>query len=220
MAILLGLFLGGGQSVWTALKNRSIHEISIEDFGRAKPEATWLRVTNGDMRVLDAAYSEGRFDKEAKEVFVPYMASGKSPETDPIHVIVKSKRPSLIRMVSDSRDLEKSLPAGATEADKLQAGLEFLSEHSGAMSFGEPVEGMVEFGIESNDNEVAKLRKLFPTLAPNFVVLKEGGKPEMRVGIFMLLAGLALAVFVFRPRRAAVPAQAMNPPPPPPPGGA
>lgn len=201
LPILFVCFIGGGGAIWTAWTNKSITEITIGELEKAKPEARWLRVTKGDMRVFEAAYAEGSFDKETKEVLVPYMEAGKSADTDPIHLMVKTKRPALIRLVSNSRDLEKKLPAGASESDKLKAEFDFLREHSDALSFGQPIEGLVDFGFDAKNKEAEKLRKLFPHLAPDFIVLNEGQKPSLGVGVFLLLAGFGLAVLVFRPRR-------------------
>ncbi len=204
-AIVLALVLGGGQAVFTGISNRSITEIGIKEFEEKKPDAKWLRVTGGELNVLDAAYSQGRFKKNAKELIIPYVLEGMEEEGNRIHLLVKTKDPELMRVVAEGRSMEDKLSEGASEEEKTKAALDFLVKNVESIAISRPIEGLVEYGMDSRSKERDKIKQLFPNLAADFVVLEEGAKPNMGVGVLVLVAGCVLGYFVFRPGKNATP---------------
>lgn len=213
-AFLLAFLLGGGQNIYTALKDRNITEVSIIDFEQTKPSANWLKITNGELDVLDAAFSHGRIDKKPDEVIVPYVPAGSSAEDRKVHVLLKTKNPDLLQFVKDTYDMETRLGSDASEAKQAQAAIELLTKHADKLAKEQAINGLVEFGIDSSSKEKDQIRKLFPNLAPDFVVVRDGKKPEMGFGIFMLLAGCALGYFMFRPGKTVEPPPLPPTPPP------
>ena len=174
LAIFLGLIIGGGQEVYTAMRNGSQVEIGIAEFETEKPDAQWLRITGGELQVLDAAFSQGRFSKSAKEVFIPYVPVGQKDENGKVHVLLKTKNPDILRFIEESRQMEEKLGPNATEQQKAEVAIEIVAKLVQDLEMRRPIEGLVEFGINSNSEETEKLRGLFPQLAPDFVVIQDG----------------------------------------------
>lgn len=202
LAVFLALVIGGGQELYTGMKNGSMIEVGIVEFEANKPDAKWLQIDGGKLQVLDAAFSQGRFDKSAKEVFIPYVPKDADDEDRKVHVLLKTKNPDILRFIEESREMEEKLGPDATEQQQAELAIEIVAKLVKSVEIDRPINGLVEFGINSNSKETEKLRSLFPRLAEDFVVLQDGKKPEFGLGLFMLLAGCAVGYFIFRPRKA------------------
>jgi hypothetical protein len=107
----------------------------------------------------------------------------------PIHVLVLTKDPDLVKFTNDSRKLEKS---GSTDA----ATKEFLLKNFERLRVARDVEGVVQFGISSGGKEESKIRALYQNLADDALILEEGEKPSVLASILMMAGGLLVGGFL------------------------
>lgn len=189
--VSIAFVVGGGQSVYTALMNRKPAVVSIAEVSAQKPGATWLRVENGTLDALNSAYTSAFGVGEARKIFVPLVAEGEDSSEATIHLLVETSDPELVELTNRMRDLEEKV-------DTKDAAARFLVENASKLRVERTVEGLVKFGIESGKEE-RKIRELYSNLAPDALILEEGAKPSAGLGSLMLVLGLVIGYFSFRP---------------------
>lgn len=172
---------------YVGFSNRTITEISIDDLIEQKPTAKWLRVTDGQIDLLDCVYTES-ITGEPKELYLPVLS--KSAEADdPIHVIYHTKEPEYF-------DTFRKLQAiGEDESLSEAEVLMKMAELSDQLFQEKSIEGVVEFGIDSDSSD-DEARGLFDNLAPNAIMIEAGGKPSLWGGVAMLAVGLVIGGFI------------------------
>jgi len=184
--ITVGLLWGGGQSLYVGLTNRTVTETSIEDVVKQKPKAKWLRINDGQLDFLGLVYEE-RIGGEAKDLYIP-IRSPDAEDDAPIHVIYHTDDPADLAVAQKMKALNDDPDLNETE---------FMLKIVGMMAELRPVrtvEGMVEFGIESDKGD-GKARKMFENLAPDAIMVEGGEKPELAIGVGMFAAGVLLGLF-------------------------
>lgn len=205
--ITIGLLVGGGQSVYTAVKNRKPTEIAIADLMARKPSAEWLNIGGGVLDTTNASYTSAFGAGEAKSIYVPLVPAGTDSTEGEIHVLVVTKDPELLKFTNEARKLDEGKASEAAAA-------EFLLKNLDQLQVARSVQGVVQFGIEADDKKTSKIRKLYGNLAKDLIVLEEGKSPSAGQGIVLLLAGLALGGFLMRSAaRKGVPPAGASPPP-------
>ena len=201
------LVFGGGQSVYTAVKNRKPTEIAITDLIARKPSAEWLNIGGGVLDTTNASYTSAFGAGEAKSIYVPLVAPGTMSTEGEIHVLVLTKDPDLLRVTNEARKLDDSKAPEAAAA-------EFLLKNLDQLQVARSVQGLVKFGIEADDKKTRKIRKLYGNLAKDVVILEEGKSPSAAQGIAFLVAGLVLGGFLMRSfARKSAPPPGASPPP-------
>lgn len=188
--VSIACVFGGGQSVYTALMNRKPTVVGITEVAAKKPEASWLRVENGTLDVLNAAYTSAFGVADAKSIFVPLVPRDVDSADGTIHLLVETSDPALVALTNRMREFEKKV-------DTKDSAMRFLAENASKLRVERPVEGLVTFGIESGKEE-RKIKELFSNLAPDAVILVEGEKPDAVFGAVMLVIGLVVGYFSFR----------------------
>lgn len=186
--ITIALLYGGGQSLYTSFKNRQPTEVTLESLAAKKPDAEWLRIKGGTLDTMHAAYSSAFGVGKAQSVYIPLMSSADS-RGEPIQVLVLTKDPELVKFTNDMKELDKE---GTSEAEVLKV----MAANVEKLKVSRPVEGLVQFGIESSGKKEDKLRKLFPNLEEDAIILEEGKKPSATTGIVCLLGGLTLGAYL------------------------
>jgi hypothetical protein len=201
------LVFGGGQSVYTAVKNRKPTEIAITDLIARKPSAEWLNIGGGVLDTTNASYTSAFGAGEAKSIYVPLVVPGTVSTEGEIHVLVLTKDPDLLRVTNEARKLDDSKAPEAAAA-------EFLLKNLDQLQVARSVQGLVKFGIEADDKKTRKIRKLYGNLAKDVVILEEGKSPSAAQGIGFLVAGLLLGGFLMRSfARKSAPPPGASPPP-------
>jgi hypothetical protein len=198
--IAIAMLWGGGQGVYTALKNRAPLEITVAEYLKTKPDAEWVVLQDAQLNLLEAARRE-RLGK-ITEVFIPVRApddAGKGA----VHILMSTKNEDILTAL---HDMEKS--GGSTKE-----ALEAASRHADKLFMRRDVTGLIQFGIDSDTKTRNKLAGLQMNLAKDFVILEEGKAPEMGLSIGML--GLGVLVGFFMLRGAARNTSAQPPPPAP-----
>lgn len=181
--IAIAMLWGGGQGVYTALKNRSPLEIAVVDYVKAKPDAEWVVLKNAQLNLLEAAHRE-RLGK-ITEVFIPVRSPDEAMDGD-VHVLMSTKNKEILDALAD---LEKS-------SDSEKGVLEAASRHADKLFMRRDVTGLIQFGIESDSKTRSKLAGLDMNLAEDFVILEEGKSPTLGGSVMLLILGLVIGVFM------------------------
>jgi hypothetical protein len=210
--VSLAMIIGGGQSVYTAIRNRKPVEISIDALIKDKPDAKWLRITDGVLDTTNSAYPSAFGVGKATSMYVPLMPADRDSDEDPIQVLVLTKDQELLDFTNELRKFEEETSVkGAAEA--------FIAKNLDKLRVAKSVEGLVQYGIDSNSKRERKLHKVYNNLAEDAIILEEGEKPSMGFGFFMLLGGLVLGGFLLKSSAKQpnlVPVPPAGPPPLPP----
>ncbi len=70
MFVALAALWGGGQGIYTSMKNPSPTVYDLNDLSFELPKEEWLTLQNCDLSILDAAHFESAFgDGLAKEIY-------------------------------------------------------------------------------------------------------------------------------------------------------
>jgi hypothetical protein len=81
------------------------------------------------------------------------------------------------------------------------AAAEFFDKHAKQMVVKRDVAGLVRFGVEEHNSEHSNLAGLRGNLAPDFIILNEGEKPQLGTSVGLLLLGFLIVgglVFMFK----------------------
>ncbi len=185
LIVVVALLWGGGQGIYTALKNRNPLVISVEDYLAQRPQAEWVTLQNAERNLLESAYSE-KYGK-IKEVFIPIRPVG-SLDTEPVHILLSTKDPKVIQSLGDLKNTEQN--QGNIFAS--------LAKHRDQLFVKEDVSGLIRFGINADDKTKEKLSKLKLKLTKDFVILNEGEAPNLGLGVTLFGLGLMGAWFMAR----------------------
>lgn len=208
--VSIAFIIGGGQSVYTGIKNRKPTDITLEELIRSKPENEWLNVTGGVLDTMNSAYTSTLGVGDAKSIYVPLVPKDVDSSEGTIHMLVLTKDAELVGFTNEARKMEES------KADDASA-MEFILKNRAKMRVERPIMGLVQFGMTSNDKKTRKIRALYDNLAEDAIILEEGEKPSAGQGAIMLLAGLGLGGFlIMRAAKSPSAAAAGTPPPMPP----
>lgn len=183
--VSLAMIIGGAQSVYTAAKNRKPVEVGIDSLIAKKPDAKWLRITDGVLDTTNSSYVSGITGGDAKSIYVPLVPKDTDSEKSTIHVLVETQDKELLDFTNQSKNLERGTMSGKDAQ-------EFILKNLSKLHVARNVEGLVKFGIDSGGKKERKIRGLYDNLASDAIILKEGEKPSMGFGVFMLLGGLGL----------------------------
>ena len=104
-------------------------------------------------------------------------------------MLVASKDEALLDLMSEMNELEDEV--------KL---ITFMIENREKLRTERPVQGLVRFGIELDSDDKRDLKKLYPQLTEDFVILDEGDKPSRAMTV-MLPIGLFLAWLFYWPAK-------------------
>ncbi|MEY2409286.1 MAG: hypothetical protein QOF48_1956 [Verrucomicrobiota bacterium] len=179
-------FWYGGQGVYTSLRNRRPVQLGMADLVHGRPSAHWLVLTNAELAIYDAAWKIRRSKYEPAsgghitEGYIPLRAPGQSL-SDRCFAVLATTDPSTLALLEELRNV------------KDETGMaKFVVNHKSELKQQRQVSGLVRFGIQSG-NEAGKLGGLQKNLAPNFIVLADGGKPNLTQSVGLLLVGFLIA---------------------------
>jgi len=178
--VVIALLWGGGQSLYTALLNRTPTVVSISEYGKNRPKAHWLRLTDCRLSLADSLYRKKY--SSIDELYIPLRASR---DAGPIHVLLATKDAGLLAAFQELQACKS-----AEEVVKVYA------KHNDKLTQRQSVQGLIRFGIDLKDKDWNKLASLEKSLAPDFVLLDEGKEPSLGLGIGLLIPGLLLGAFV------------------------
>lgn len=183
---IIACFWYGGQAVYTAVKNRQPVQLGVGDLAKGKPSAHWLNLTNCELAIMDSAYKTVRSkyapanSGRITEAFIPLRAPGQTLE-DPCYAVLATQDPNVLAQLEELRQVKND-----SELNN------WIAKNKNGVKPHRDVTGLVKFGVETG-MESGKLGGLQRNLAPGYVVLAEGKKPNMLNGIGLILLGFVIA---------------------------
>lgn len=184
--IIVALFAMGAQGIYTAWKNRRPVIMSCEDYARTKPKTAWLALTNCALDLNSAAFETLRYQNVEipSQLFIPVRSfSEKEPVKD--SVVLATRDPELMKTLREML----SQPRGELR--------DWLARNADRVYVRREVRGLVQFGVELKSEQRRKLARLQDNLAPDFIILEDGKKPDAKQSIgFLGLGTLMLVVSV------------------------
>lgn len=186
--VAIVMLVGGGQMAYTGLANRKPQDVEMSSLVQSKPSAKWLNIKGGELDVINAAYSSAFGVGDASTIHVPLVLAGDESAEKKIHVLVETKDPELVELVNQIKDLENN------SEDQIMS---FMIKNRDKLRKSRPVNGLVKFGMESGKEE-RKIKEMYPNLAADVILLKEGERPDAMVGILIFTAGIILSVFIIK----------------------
>lgn len=184
--LIIGLFWGGGQELYTAAVNREPLEMSLADFNKQRPDRHWLKLTNCQGDLTQASYLY--VGSSVTDVYVPLTVPD-AAENEKVHVVLLDKSPATQALMQKVMDAK-------TEAQQEA----FVKENLAAIqAYKKPstIEGMVQFGINLKDEDRNKIKGADKNLVEDFVIIKEGERPSWVTGLAMLAGGILLSLLAF-----------------------
>jgi hypothetical protein len=173
----IALLWGGGQKIYTGIINRTPASFPLADYEKAKPPAHWLKLTDCRLSVGEAMVRKDSSNSVA-ELFIPLRPPG--PSSGKAQVLLATKDTGLLLVwaqVDSVRSEQQAIEVLTTHRDKL---------------YNRQVQGLVRYGIDLKDKDRRELAKLGSTLASDFIILDDGEKPSLGLGLLMFFGGLLL----------------------------
>ena len=183
---VIACFFYGGQGVYTALKNRRPVQLGLQELAKSKPSAHWLALTNCELAILDAAYKTVRSkyapatSGRITEAFVPLRAPGQTLD-EPCYAVLATQDSGILEQLEELRQVKNDSELNT-----------WITKHKNNVHPHRDVTGLVKFGIETG-MESGKLGGLQRNLAPGYIVLAEGKKPNLENSVGLILLGFVIA---------------------------
>ncbi|GAA5146832.1 hypothetical protein GCM10023213_40560 [Prosthecobacter algae] len=202
--IVIGLLWGGGQGVYTAVKNREPLKMSFKEYLDQRPSAEWVSLTGTQLNLLNSAYVKKAGSGEIDEVYIAVEPAGNREEIV-AHVLLASKDKALIDLMTTTMNRVNAIKDPSAMTPELVASLYPVRE----------VSGLMKFGIESSSKTREKLDKLDLYLTPDYIIISDGKKPDLIGSGTLLGIGVLGAFFLLRSSSKPAPAEPAPPPLPP-----
>jgi len=184
IVITLGMLWVGGQGLYTALMNRKPTVMSYDDYLKNKPKVYWLQLTNCFLSLPDASCVTRM--RVITEVYAP-VHSLNEPAGARILVLVATKAPEVLSLARELDNLTSK-----KEAEQ------FMEKNRDRLFPKKDVQGLVRFGLDLKSEEHSQLAALDKDLAPDFIIVDDGKKPEFATSLGLFLAGLAIPLVMLK----------------------
>jgi len=145
-------------------------------------------------------------------LFIPVHASGAAPETK-TGLVVETRDPALLAAYQEVLALDRRQDLSDEEAER------YVLEHAATLFPRRDVQGLVRFGLELEDEDRREIAGLAGELAPDFVILEEGARPQPWLSLGAFAAGLVVLGLALRKVLRAVRGPTAAPAPAAPDGG-
>ena len=197
--IAVALLCGGGQMLYTSLKNRQPLTVTVKEYIAHRPNAEWVHLTDTHVDLAECATSG--FAGAISELYIPVRAPGEDRGKQ-VHVLLRTKNSELVSLMTE-------LKAAAGNPARMA---KVVAAHTTLLSGPREVTGLVQFGISSDDKTRSKLAGLHMNLTPDFVIIADGEVPSLGRGLALFGGGMVLGFFMLR-RKAPAPTSGLRPPP-------
>ena len=175
---LLMVFMGG-RGIYQAAVSGKQKTMPYTQFVQQHPGIGWYHITNAGWDIVDSMYVEEKDSHTVKKVFLPvHVSGGEVKDSDKINVILETDREDLCHLMETaSKDNGQSL----------------LTLPESASHFNGAIDGTVAFSgdMDSDDRELMR-SKLGGRLDANYVVIKDGDKPNAGLGFLAIVGGVLL----------------------------
>lgn len=181
----IALLWGGGQGLYTALKNRQPTSLTFAEYAEKRPDAKWLKLQETRLEVASAIYFTS-IGGDVKDVYIPLRAMNEGRKyTDKTVALLHTREAGIVELV---KELEK------VNGNSV-AFTEFIAKNRDRLAPVREVNGLLEFGIEGSSKQRRKIEKLSDDLAADFVVIEENKKPELGLSLALFLGGFVAMYF-------------------------
>ncbi len=195
------LLWGGGQGMHTAATNLEPASYSIEEYLSDRPDDKWLTLSNTELSLPQASYAQTRFIGKVNELYIPVFSTEDEAQGF-IQVILATKDKAQLQTL---QDLQAAVEQGEETV------VEYAAANQDKLFPQGEVSGLVQYGIEADEDTRLKLQDLYGNqLAEDFIVLKDGAKPNFLLAGLPLMVGLLLGGVLlqsFVPKRTAATGQ-------------
>lgn len=154
--------------------------MSYEEYLKSKPKAEWLVLTNCVLNLPDASYLKSKTSDAPKMLYIPVTA-GKKSDDKKMHVILATKDEAMLETMKEM--MQQKSPTAA---------LTWIAKNLDRCLIKKDISGVVQFGIDQKDSERKKLSSLQGDLAEDFIIIKDGEKPEFIISGLMFAGGVLL----------------------------
>lgn len=190
IGLLVGIALtwGGGQGVYETWNSGKKRDVTLAQFIEERPDVGWFRITDAEWNLLDGTLIVNeRNNATTGDLYIPVHAKGVTPTgTEKIDVLLhRTSQADANKLTQLLDQTDEAKAAAMVQQDKA-----FLAPN--------PVEGMIEFGINSDSNQSEALEQgLGGRLAEDYIVLTDGAEPPgYGWNVVALLAGLLILGFI------------------------
>ena len=175
--IALGLLFIGILTLIHAFANRGELSMDCGKYLAEKPNDKWIKLSGCVVsRILSVPKTT--VGGSPTEVYVPVHADGAKEQRE-IHLLLASENPG---------DLEFVKMANQQTSTSSGRGM-FRSSFGGQLEESRDIEGRALRGLELPDRDRAKLGKIFPTLAQDFVIIESTPRPGFSFPFTFILLG-------------------------------
>lgn len=184
MLALGGLFTGA-RGVYTAATNHTPTVVSYEQCLKSRPEARWLRVTNGELDVLHTCWLTRRGGDKSLEQSTTYYVPLREPNSfdGQVCILVKTTDPAIKQVLTEGN-------AATSQSDAVAKA--WVLKNLKRIYRREDVEGVVTSSWDLESTVRAALAKAEVNLPDDYLVLDVDQRPSFVLSGVSLVTGLAL----------------------------
>ena len=184
--LVLGALWYGGQGVYTAYRNQKITSLTLAEYEKQRPDAEWIEFKGAYLDIPETVTMSRKGKIES--LYIPLRPDAGGDEM--IHVVLHTKSMDYLRLADELNTIKSP-----EEAKK------FLLTNMDRIYPKKDVQGLVEFGVNLKEKERSQVEKLNTKLAPNFVIISDGEKPNMPLYGGILAAGIVIPLLVLKSRK-------------------
>ncbi len=180
LIISLIAILGGSQGIYTSVKNPNPTIYNLDSLSTSDtPDKEWITLKNCDINLLNAAYFENTFGNGlAKEIYIPLRSSN----NDSVIALLATKNKNTLdvyNLINSQTDEQKAI--------------EFTEKYKDQV-FQENIElsGTVRFGIELDNREHRRLKKISEYIVNDYIIIDYNKKPQKGLYYFIIIIGIVL----------------------------
>lgn len=175
--VTIACIWGGGQGVYTYIKNQEPTEYNLPTIGNQNiPKEQWLVLTNCNFNLMESVYFESSLgDGLADELYTPLHN-----QNDSIVAFIYQQTQGVLDLYN--------LVSTQTEEDKF---MHFVEKYKEQISQeGITYSGLVRYGIDLDNDEWRQLSGVSSLVVDNFIILDYNTEPSAGFSFFMIGFGL------------------------------
>jgi hypothetical protein len=196
----IALFVFGFQAVRDAAAFQKPKVMACDAFVKNPPKEGWyqlkgcvLDLPSAAFKIEKSKYSTG--EGTLTEAYVPVYSQEQmkrraalpegAPDPEKTGLILATEDESILTTMREIHALDSK---GQAETDA------YLEKNGDKLWIKRDLEGMVRSGVNADDSTRKEIAGLTEAALPNFVVMQEGWKPNMGMGLAMLGGGVVMGI--------------------------
>ncbi len=188
--ILFGLacyaIYSGFVDIRESLANPEALQYTVTSYITERPTGEWVTLTEGNLDIPDAAYeTSSEDDDDVSKLYVPVYSIDEF-DYETINILFVTDDAELIALLQQ---------INAMGEDEF---MEFAFENIERVFPEDDLTGMIRTQQSMESDDVSDLQGLYPSLAPDFVLLEDGAMPGgILWGLTLIAGGLVLLALLF-----------------------